>query len=1185
MTGCFAEQCKRPSLYHPLAGVVTLQDIHAPLGRLAEYNQIRQGLADGVSPILATGLSPIHRAQFIHALCRDTGTGALVLAKDDAAAARIHEELGAFFGEDAVLLYPSRSFMFRAMQGESLEYEHARLRVLGQIFDAKAPLVVASAAGALQYTMPGEILRQNRVRLAPGQPLSVDGFTRLLLGAGYERVEQIEGVCQFAVRGGILDFYSPDAAAPVRVELWGNEIDTIATFAVDTQRREENLEEAVISPAREMLYPTAAWMADQLTRYQENLRGKYAPAAKAHIEEDIRLLQAGLALSSGDRYIPLFYERPATLFDYMPHAPLLLCDFAGIKETLRHEQWQLGEDMAALLEEGLLSPGCQTVTKDYTDLMAIVSDPRSKAVVLDSFVRNYSDLPARRIVSVRANPLPVWSGQMNTLVEDLQDYLERDYFCIVFAGLPKAAVQLARDLAGAGLPVAEGANPGAYQPRKVVVCPGHLPGGFDYPDIKWVGFSWGKGAGSTKKRGRKGPKAGDKLKSLSDLSPGDYVVHVSHGIGIFEGIIKKEVEGVIKDYIQIRYGGTDMLFVPVTQLDLVTKYISGRGEGGNIKLSRLHSGEWQKTRKRVKAAASDMAKELIALYSARMKVQGHAFSPDNDWQNDFEQRFIYEETDDQLRCIVEIKEDMQAQAPMDRLLCGDVGFGKTEVALRAAFKCMLDSKQCAILVPTTILAWQHYQTILSRMEGFPVTVELLSRFRTAAQQRKTIERLRTGEVDIVVGTHRLLQKDIQFKDLGLCIIDEEQRFGVAHKEKMKQLRNQVDVLTLSATPIPRTLNMAMSGIRDMSIIEEAPQDRHPVQTYVLEYDQGLVAEAIRKELRRGGQVFYLHNRVDSIESCAARLQKLLPDAKIATGHGKMGEEDLSEVWRRLVERDIDILVCTTIIETGVDVPNCNTLIIEDADRMGLSQLYQLRGRVGRSDRRAFAYFTFNRGKLISEVAEKRLSAIREFTSFGSGFRIAMRDLEIRGAGDILGSQQHGNMEAVGYDLYLRLLSEAISEEKGEPVQQAAECMVDIRTPAHIPEAYIGDLGQRIDIYKKIAAIRGDEDAMDLIDELIDRFGDPPAAVKGLVDVALLRGKASMGGIREISQKGDSILLFPETLDLARAGSLAQGLRGRVLVSAGAKPYITVRMAPGQKPVDCIRETLPFLQDNGQSGLQ
>ncbi len=774
--------------------------------------------------------------------------------------------------------------------------------------------------------------------------------------------------------------------------------------------------------------------------------------------------------------------------------------------------------------------------------------------------------------------LSSWSGEFSALLEEVQAYTASGYCIVVFAGTPRAAVTLAEDLQKQGINAIESEKIGAFTPRLVYVVGRSMSAGVEYPDLKLAILSQAKSVRqSAKKRPRH--KEGKQLKDISDLTPGDHVVHIAHGIGVFEGIVKREIQGVVKDYIKIRYAGTDTLFVPVTQLDLVTKYVGVR-EDATVKLSKLNSVEWQKTRARVKKAVEDMAKELTELYAKRMQVKGHAFSPDTDWQNDFERRFPYDETDDQLRCIEEIKADMEREAPMDRLLCGDVGFGKTEVALRAAFKCVMDGKQCALLCPTTILAWQHYQTVRRRMEGFPVKVDLLSRFRTAREQKQVLDELRRGETDIIIGTHRLVQNDVKFKDLGLCIIDEEQRFGVRHKEKFKEMRANVDVLNLSATPIPRTLNMAMSGIRDMSILEEAPQDRHPVQTYVVEHDWGLVTQAIEREMRRGGQVFYLHNRVESIDSCAYKIQQLVPSARIVTAHGKMNEEQLSAVWQQLLDYEVDILVCTTIIETGVDVPNCNTLIIENADHMGLSQLYQLRGRVGRSSRRAFAYLTFRPDRELSDIATKRLAAIREFTSFGSGFRIAMRDLEIRGAGNILGSQQHGHMEAVGYDMYLKLLSDAVAEQRGEaPARAATECMVDVRVGAHIPEEYIDNLAQRIDIYKKIAGIQTEEDALDLIDELIDRFGEPPEAVKGLVDVALVRNTASLMGIREISQRGDAVLLYPEVMDMQRAGTLAVKLRGRVMVSAGAKPYITVKIPAGSEPLDTIREALAAMDES------
>ena len=823
-----------------------------------------------------------------------------------------------------------------------------------------------------------------------------------------------------------------------------------------------------------------------------------------------------------------------------------------------------------LMEQGILFRGCSVYYDDFTELCRKFC--RCQSVMMDTFTRSLSDVPVRELVQLSASQLSTWSGEYAILKDDIEDYMKTGFCCVIFAGTPRGAQALTEDLQKDFSAQLVRDVP-SIDPGRIYVLEGTLSAGMEYPQLKLAVISHAK-TGSSRKKPAKAKKGG--IKNISDLNVGDYVVHVSHGIGIFEGIVKRDIHGVVKDYIKIRYAGSDMLFVPVTQLDLVTKYIGGK-EDSVVKLNKLNSAEWAKTRARVKKAVKDMADELIKLYAKREAAQGYAFGPDTDWQNDFERRFPYDETDDQLRCIQEIKDDMEKPSPMDRLLCGDVGFGKTEVAIRAAFKCVMDGKQCAVLVPTTILAWQHYQTFRKRMEGFPVKVDILSRFRTPREQEQVLEELRRGQVDIVVGTHRLVQKDVKFKDLGLCIIDEEQRFGVKHKESFKEMRNNVDVLTLSATPIPRTLNMAMSGIRDMSTIEEAPQDRQPVQTYVMEHDWGILVQAISKELRRGGQVFYLHNRVDTIDRCAATIQQFLPDATVVVAHGKMSEEQLSKVWKRLLDHEIDILVCTTIIETGVDVSNCNTLIIEDADRLGLSQLYQIRGRVGRSSRRAFAYLTVTKGKALTDVATKRLEAIREFTTFGSGFRIAMRDLEIRGAGNILGAQQHGHMEAVGYEMYLKMLSEAVAVAKGEkPEVQNTECLVDIRIGAHIPEDYIESLPQRIDIYKKIASVENEKDASDIIDELIDRFGTPPEAVKGLVDVSLLRNMAAGLGIREISQRTDSLLFYPETVDMQAASRLAAGLKGRVMLNAGAKPYLAVKVAKGEKPVDTMRLALTMM---------
>ena len=1139
---------------------------------LTEFKQLASAVREERFPVYVTGLSAINKAHFISALAGGSGVS-LVLTPDEASAARLCEDINAFIGEGA-FVYPARDVSFYDMESVSREYEHARLRVLGLCTREEASercrVVVASAEAALQYTIPPDVLEENTLILSAGDEIPIDRLISALISAGYQQADQVDGVCCFSHRGGLVDVFPPDSPSPVRIEFWGDEIDSINLFDVEDQRRTELTDTVTITPAREVLLGSGGELAKKLEKKREALKGRQHEKARAELEKDIERVSGGLSPASSDRYLPLIYDEPATLFNYIADGLIFVSEFGGQREALRAKEKQWGEELRQLLEEGILFKGCDSFSMDFTDFCSELKS--APTVMMDSFMHSQNELPPRTLIPARPMQLSNWSGEISALDETLRDYVERGYCCAVLAGTSKYAESISEELRRRGFNALLKKDVERLNPRSVYVIPGSISAGMEYPEIKFAVISHSKTAARTSKR-RRSKHSGEEIKSLSDLTPGDYVVHIAHGIGVFEGIVKRDIHGVIKDYIKIRYAGTDALFIPVTQLDMVSKYI-GPHEDAAVKLNKLNSADWGKTRERVKRAVKEMAGELIKLYSARMQAEGWPFSADTDWQRDFEERFPYDETDDQLRCVEEIKHDMEQPRPMDRLLCGDVGFGKTEVAIRAAFKCVMESKQCAVLVPTTILAWQHYQTFLSRMDGFPIKVEMLSRFRTPKQQEEILRRLRRGEIDVIIGTHRLVQKDVVFKDLGLCIIDEEQRFGVAHKERLKELKNSVDVLTLSATPIPRTLNMAMSGLRDMSVIEEAPVDRYPVQTYVMEHDWGVVTEALRKELRRGGQAFYLHNRIESITVCAARIKSLMPEARVAVAHGRMSEDEISEVWRQLLDHEIDILVCTTIIEAGVDVPNCNTLVIENADRMGLAQLYQLRGRVGRSNRRAFAYFTFVRDKEISDVASKRLAAIRDFTSFGSGFKIAMRDLEIRGAGSILGAKQHGHMEAVGYEMYMKLLSEAIAEEKGEkPPTQDRECLVDIRLNAHIPERYIENLSQRIDIYKKIANIQTREDALDVTDELIDRYGEPPESVKGLIDVAMLRNLASSLGIYEITQKGDELLFYADAFDIARVSAIAAERRGMIKLNAGAKPYIAARTAGNELPSDVMRAVL------------
>lgn len=1148
--------------------------LKAGMHKLPEYMQLRQAVESNALPAVATGLSGIHKATIINALVQDTNKTALLLAADEAEAQRICQDLTSMGLRS--FIYPTRDFTFRNVESASREYEHQRIQVLSRILKHDCDVVVACMDAALQYTIPPNELEGRMIELKKGQTVSLEQVVQSLVRCGYVRAEQIDGTGQFAVRGGILDFFTPDAPYPVRIEFWGDEIDTIGLFDLESQRRTETVDAIMLAPSVEVLVDNPSELADKIEKHASSLRGKTAPKAKEILQMECDQLRNGRHFHCADKYITMLYDRTATLLDYfsLNDTLVFVSEFHKGKERIRTTQWQWAEDVKEYLEEGVLCRGLDTYSGDWIYIQSQLE--KRSTVCLEAFVRGTYEVPVRTLLNITARQLSVWGGSIVLLEEDLQAMQSSGLTCIVLGGTEKTASNIATDLKEKGLSVVYMPDMSEIPDKGVIITTGTLSAGMEFPAAGFGIITHGRHTGKAAAKKRKNKHA-QELYSLSELTVGDYIVHASHGIGVFEGIHKINMQGVVKDYIKVRYAKKDTLYVPVTQLDLVSKYIGPR-EDATVKLSKLGGQDWQKTKARVRAAVKDMAKELIRLYAQRMQAKGHAFSPDTEWQRDFEAHFEFEETEDQLRCIKEIKHDMELSSPMDRLLCGDVGFGKTEVALRAAFKCVSDSCQCALLVPTTILAWQHYQNISKRMEGFPVRIELLSRFRTPKQQEDILKRLKRGEIDMIVGTHRLVSKDVQFHNLGLLIVDEEQRFGVAQKERLKDSYKNVDVLTLSATPIPRTLNMALSGIRDMSVIEEAPHDRHPVQTYVLEHDQGIICDAIRRELRRGGQAYYLHNNVESIERVAASLQNQIPEAKVGFAHGKMTESELSEIWRKLLEQEIDVLVCTTIIETGVDVPNVNTLIIENADCMGLSQLHQIRGRVGRSSRRAYAYFTFTHNKILTEVAQKRLSAIREFTEFGSGFKIAMRDLEIRGAGNILGGEQHGHMETVGYDLYLKLLGEAVKMEKGElpsaPVDN--ECLVDMQVQAHIPERYIENLSQRLDIYRRIAGIKNQDDALDVLDELTDRFGKPPVSVQGLIDIALLRNMASQIGIFEVKQRDDYIMLYREPMNMEFLEPLIKILKGRVKLSAGNKPYVSVKVTGKETPLQTLKQVLEIL---------
>ncbi len=1152
----------------------------ALLKNCTEYNELINAIKNDLLPSGVTGLPPTPKAHLIHSLCEDLSRRALVVLPNESMALRLVNDINEMGrnGKKAYL-FPARDYSFNSSEGQSREFEQLRIKVLSKIINEDYAVIACSAEAALQLTIPPEELKKKTLKITAETEITPEKLISTLVAAGFKRADIVEGAGQFASRGGIIDFFPINAEKPVRIEMWGDSIDTISEFEVDTQRRSDILNSAEIAPATEILFNSDSEFKEKLENFYNTVSGKGSVKVKDNLLKDIDALNNGIKIASLDKYLCLAYEKPASIFDFCKGDSLYICETSGVKESVTSASKLMNEEVKAQFENGILTKGLEGLTLTASQFFALYDS--CKALYLDSLPRGSFDTPVKTLTTFNTQQLPLWNGSLSILLDDLRPALSRNITCIVNAGTKKAAKALeealeAEDIKSLYFDVL----PKEFPKKTVSVTSGGINNGFTYPNEKFMIFTYGKPTNSANNKRRKSFKAADVIRTLEELTRGDYVVHSVHGIGIFEGIQKMEVSGLVKDYIKVKYAKGDTLYVPVTQLDLISKYIGPKDDQKTLKLSRLGGTDWEKAKSRVKASAKNMAKELIALYSKRLKTAGFSFSPDIDMQNDFERRFEYDETDDQLRTIEEIKKDMEKPHPMDRLLCGDVGFGKTEVALRAAFKCIADGKQCAILVPTTILALQHYNTIMKRFEGFPVNVDMISRFRTPKQQIEILKKLKRGSLDIIVGTHRLISKDIKFKDLGLIVIDEEQRFGVGQKEKLKELYPEIDCLTLSATPIPRTMNMAMSGIRDMSVIEEAPQDRFPVQTYVLEHDWGVLCEAMKKELRRGGQVYFLHNKVEDIERTALKIRDFIPDANIAVAHGKMSEETLSDVWRSLLEGETDILVCTTIIETGVDVPNANTLIIENADRMGLAQLHQIRGRVGRSSRRGFAYLTFTRDKSLSEVATKRLEAIKEYTEFGSGFKIAMRDLEIRGAGNLLGAEQHGHMETVGYDMYMRLLSEAVSEEKGEePKTKAKDCLIDIRIDAHIPENYIESLPQRLAVYKRIADIKNDDDSLDVIDELIDRFGDVPKSVEGLVKISLLRNTASNLGIYEIGQKDECILLYSHKIDMTAVGYLSKFMRGRIMVSAGNKPYIAVKLLPKQSPIEAINQALAIMQKN------
>ena len=1123
-----------------------------PLLELQEYDNLVQALKSGKGPLQVTGTLDSQKVHLMYELGEASAfSWKLVVTYDDTRAKEIYDDLRSFTSR--VWLYPAKDLLFYSADIHGNLMARQRIAVLRRLMEDREGVVVTTMDGLMDHLLPLKYLREQSITVESGQVIDLDAWKERLIAMGYERVAQVDGMGQFSIRGGIVDIFPLTEEVPVRIELWDDEVDSIRTFDLESQRSVEQLENITIYPAAEVVL-SGDQLAAGIRRlekeektYEKALREQHKPEEAHRIHTIIGELRSGLdegwRIGGLDAYIRYFCPDTVSFLEYFPQGEsvIYLDEPARLKEKGETVELEFRESMVHRLEKGYLLPGQTELLYPAAEILARMQKPY--AVMLTGLDQKLPGMKVNQKFSIDVKNVNSYQNSFEILIKDLTRWKKEGYRVILLSASRTRASRLASDLreydlraycpdgrdgesgnaGGEGSGSADTGNPGAVntsvrkvRPGEILVTYGNLHRGFEYPLLKFVFITEGDMFGVEKKRKRrkKTNYQGKAIQSFTELSVGDYVVHEEHGLGIYKGIEKVERDKVIKDYIKIEYGDGGNLYLPATRLESIQKYAGA--EAKKPKLNKLGGTEWNKTKTRVRGAVQEIAKDLVKLYAARQEKAGFQYGTDTVWQREFEELFPYDETDDQMDAIDAVKKDMESRRIMDRLICGDVGYGKTEVALRAAFKAVQDSKQVVYLVPTTILAQQHYNTFVQRMKDFPVRVDMLSRFCTPARQKRTLEDLRKGMVDIVIGTHRVLSKDMQFKDLGLLIIDEEQRFGVAHKEKIKHLKENVDVLTLTATPIPRTLHMSLAGIRDMSVLEEPPVDRTPIQTYVMEYNEEMVREAINRELARNGQVYYVYNRVTDIDEVAGRVQALVPDAVVTFAHGQMREHELERIMADFINGEIDVLVSTTIIETGLDIPNANTMIIHDADRMGLSQLYQLRGRVGRSNRTSYAFLMYKRDKLLREEAEKRLQAIREFTELGSGIKIAMRDLEIRGAGNVLGAEQHGHMEAVGYDLYCKMLNQAVLALKGETLEEDSyDTVVECDIDAYIPGRYIKNEYQKLDIYKRISAIETEEEYMDMQDELMDRFGDIPRSVENLLKIASIRALAHQAYVTEV----------------------------------------------------------------------
>ncbi|WP_338752537.1 transcription-repair coupling factor [Bacillus sp. FJAT-52991] len=1088
------------------------------------------GLSEGLKEQLAAGLTGSSRALFIASAYQKTDKPIMVITYNLLQAQKLYDDLLQFTHEQEVYLYAANELIAAEISVASPELRAQRIEVLNHIVKEKKGIYIVPISGLRKLLPPKHEWEGLQRQLTLGQDIDLDQMINDLVNMGYQRADMVYAPGEFSLRGGIIDIYPLTLEDPVRIELFDTEVDSIRTFSIENQRSLENKQSIMISPVTETPYQPVhlVRLAQRLEHELEESLKKVKNEAtqkllKENMNMEIEKLKQGQSIDSLSKYMEIMYEEPMSFVDYLPKDGLVFFDeVSRIKELNDSLEQEEAEWYTSLLEEGKIAHDMK-LSYSFAEVMAKIKQP---IIYLSLFMRKVAGTNPENVIKFSSRSMQNFHGQMNVLHTEVERWKKLGMTVVFLGETEERMKKIASVLADYEIEALLSPEKSMVTEQAIQIGLGSLTAGFEFSEQKLAVITEQELFNKKTKRNKSRQKLSnaERIKSYSELKPGDYVVHVNHGIGKYLGIETLEMKGVHKDYLNIKYQGTDQLYVPVEQIELVQKYVGS--EGKEPKVYKLGGSEWKRVKSKVQSSVQDIADDLIKLYAEREAAKGYAFSPDGDMQREFETAFPYEETEDQLRSIQEIKQDMQKERPMDRLLCGDVGYGKTEVAIRAAFKAIADEKQVAFLVPTTILAQQHYETMLERFRDFPINVGLLSRFRSKKQQTETLKGLKSGTIDIIVGTHRLLSKDVQYHDLGLLIVDEEQRFGVTHKEKIKKLKTNVDVLTLTATPIPRTLHMSMLGVRDLSVIETPPKNRFPVQTFVAENNPALIREAIERELARDGQVFYLYNRVEDIERKTEEISMLVPDAKVAYAHGQMTERELETVILSFLEGESDVLVTTTIIETGVDIPNVNTLIVHDADRMGLSQLYQIRGRVGRSNRVAYAYFMYRKDKVLSETAEKRLEAIKEFTELGSGFKIAMRDLSIRGAGNLLGAQQHGFIDSVGFDLYSQMLKEAVEQKRGnDQDNKVPPFEMEISIDAYIPDIYIKDSQQKIEMYKRFRSIDSLEEVEELKEEMIDRFGEYPREVDDLFKVAEMKIYASFVQLEKIKQEKEAVTIW------------------------------------------------------------